>query len=215
VVSQEPVYDDYRYLYGAGMRRENSIATPALYDGIAATPGPLTDDANYNVPLFLTQGVTENNTVADGQQQYLDNHSGYERAWLGPWEHVRGNETCASGDSSTGCDSSNVGRRKDGRAGWFDEVMRFYDRFLKDQAPTVSDPPFAVRPTTASVARRRSGHRRTGATTRATCGPAPTPTTRSRRRPGTPATRPRTRACGPSPSRCPTTCTWPARARST
>ena len=31
------------------MRRENSIATPALYDGIAATPGPLTDSPNYNV----------------------------------------------------------------------------------------------------------------------------------------------------------------------
>jgi hypothetical protein len=45
------------------------------------------------VPLFLTQGLTENNTVADGLQQYLDNHTGYERAWLGPWEHVRGNET--------------------------------------------------------------------------------------------------------------------------
>ena len=185
VVSQEPVYDDYRYLYGDGMRRENSILTPALYDGIAATPGPITDHPNYNraslnnpaclaqnflaqagndnhdsafwqqrnlipgatgsnVPLFLTQGLTENNTVADGMQRYLDNHSGYERAWLGPWEHVRGNERCASGDSSTGCDDSNVGRLKDGRAGWFDEVMRFYARFLKDQAPAVSDPPFAV-----------------------------------------------------------------------
>ena len=45
------------------------------------------------MPLFLTQGLTENNTVADGTAQYLDNHAGYERAWLGPWEHVRGNET--------------------------------------------------------------------------------------------------------------------------
>ena len=158
VVSQEPVYDDYRYLYGDGMRRENSLATPALYDGIAATPGPIIDDPVYNaaslndpvclaqnfaaqagndnhdsafwqqrnlipgatgsdVPLFLTQGLTENNTVADGMQQYLDNHSGYERAWLGPWEHVRGNETCASGDSSTGCNDANVGRLKDGPGG--------------------------------------------------------------------------------------------------
>ena len=83
-------------------------ATPALYDGIAATPGPVdrrpelqrqrasttraclalnfaaqagNDDhdsafwkprnlipgaAGSNVPLFLTQGLTENNTVADG-----------------------------------------------------------------------------------------------------------------------------------------------------
>jgi predicted acyl esterase len=174
VVSQEPVYDDYRYLYGDGMRRFNSVATPALYDGIAATPGPLTDSPNYNVqslnnpvclaqnfgaqaanddhssdfwklrnlipgaagskvPLLLTQGLTENNTVADGLQQYLDSHPGYERAWLGPWEHVRGNQT-----------DPNTGRLNMGRAGWFDEVMRLYDRFLKGVAPTVADPPIAV-----------------------------------------------------------------------
>jgi putative CocE/NonD family hydrolase len=185
VVSQEPVYDDYRYLYGNGMRRENALATPALYDGIASTPGPITDDPNYNVqsinnpaciaqnflaqagndrhhsafwkqrnlisgakgsnvPLFLTQGLTENNTVADGMPQYLENHKGYERAWLGPWEHVRGNEKCASGDASTGCSDSKVGRLKEGRKGWFSEVMRFYGRFLKGQAPKVNDPPIAV-----------------------------------------------------------------------
>jgi predicted acyl esterase len=185
VVSQEPVYDDYRYLYGDGMRRENSTATPALYDGIAATPGPVTDNPNYNqnalndpaclgqnfaaqagddnhdsafwklrtlipgatgskVPLFVTQGLTENNTVGDGLQEFLTNHTGYERGWLGPWEHVRGNETCASGDGSTGCDATNVGRLKEGRAGWFDEVMRFYGNFLKGETPAVADPPFAV-----------------------------------------------------------------------
>src|SRR4051795_770043 len=43
VVAQEPVYDVYRYLYNDGMRRENSLATPALYDAIDATPGPLGD----------------------------------------------------------------------------------------------------------------------------------------------------------------------------
>jgi predicted acyl esterase len=185
VVAQEPVYDDYRYLYGDGMRRLNSVATPALYDGIAATPGPLTDDPNYNenslnspdclaqnwaaqagdnnhdsafwklrnlipgaagsnVPLFLTQGLTENNTVADGLQEYLMNHTGYERGWLGPWEHVRGNERCGSSDGSTGCDDSNVGRLKMGRKGWFDEVMRFYGHYLKGRTPAVNDPPFAV-----------------------------------------------------------------------
>jgi uncharacterized protein len=176
VVSQEPVYDLYRYLYGDGMRRENAFLTPALYDLIDVTPGPITDDPSYNVngandtqrpgclaanyadqaanddhdsaywkprdlipgakgsdvPLFLTQGLTENNTVADGTAQYLQNHTGYERAWLGPWEHVRGNETDENG------------RLKMGRAGWFDEVMRFYDRFLKGETPTVEDPPVAV-----------------------------------------------------------------------
>ncbi len=173
---QEPVYDLYRYLYGDGIRRVNSLLTPALYDVIDATPGPLADSPDYtlngaddtqrpgckaanwadqagnddhfspywrarnlipgatgsDVPLFLTQGLTENNTVADGMAQYLRNHTGYERAWLGPWEHVRGNETDESG------------RLKMGRAGWFDEVMRFYDRFLKGATPAVEDPHVAV-----------------------------------------------------------------------
>jgi len=176
VVSQEPVYDLYRYLYGDGMRRLNSVLTPALYDAIDATPGPALDDPAYSVngandterpgckaanwadqagnddhfspywrqrnlipgakgsdvPLFLTQGLTENNTVSDGTAQYLQNHTGYERAWLGPWEHVRGNET------------DEEGRLKMGRAGWFDEVMRFYDRFLKGQRTKGVDPRIAV-----------------------------------------------------------------------
>jgi putative CocE/NonD family hydrolase len=49
VVSQEPVYDLYRYLYGDGMRRANAFLTPALYGLIDATPGPLADDPNYDV----------------------------------------------------------------------------------------------------------------------------------------------------------------------
>jgi uncharacterized protein len=176
VVSQEPVYDLYRYLYGDGIRRLNSVLTPALYDLIDLTPGPALDDPSYTanganssqrpgcpvlnlsdqagnddhysdywrkrnlipgatgsqVPLFLTQGLTENNTVADGTAQYMQNHTGYERAWLGPWEHVRGNERDENG------------RLKMGREGFFDEVMRFYDRFLKGTTPSVQDPPVAV-----------------------------------------------------------------------
>jgi putative CocE/NonD family hydrolase len=176
VVSQEPVYDLYRYLYGDGMRRANAFLTPALYDLIDATPGPLADNPNYNVngateiqrrgclaanyadqaanddhysaywrertlipgakgsdvPLLVTQGLTENNTVADGTARYLQNHTGYERAWLGPWEHVRGNER------------DETGRLKTGRAGWFDEVMRFYDRFLKGVDARNDDPQIAV-----------------------------------------------------------------------
>ena len=176
VVSQEPVYDLYRYLYGDGIRRLNSVATPTLYNLIDLTPGTAQDAPDYNlapldgtqrpgcpvlnltdqaanddhysaywrkrnlipgaagsdVPLFLTQGLTENNTVADGTAQYLQNHTGPERAWLGPWEHVRGNETDDSG------------RLKMGRAGFFDEVMRFYGRYLKGESPAVEDPPVAV-----------------------------------------------------------------------
>ena len=173
-VSQEPVYDLYRYL--DGIRRFNSVATPALYDLIDLTPGAAQDTPDYKVNgldstqrpgcpvlnltdlaanddhfsaywrtrnlipgasgspvlLFLTQGLTENNTVADGTAQYLRSHTGPERARLGPWEHVRGNETDESG------------RLKMGRAGFVDEVMRFDDQYLKGASPTVEDPPVAV-----------------------------------------------------------------------
>ena len=61
VVSQEPVYDDYRYLYGDGMRRENALATPALYDAIATTPGPLLDSADYNQSSLTTPDCTAQN----------------------------------------------------------------------------------------------------------------------------------------------------------
>jgi uncharacterized protein len=65
-------------------------------------------------------------------EQYLDNHQGPERGWLGQWDHVRGNDT----DSQ--------GRLLQGRAGWFDEVMRFYDEHLLGTEPTVTDPAYAI-----------------------------------------------------------------------
>src|SRR3954454_21290255 len=176
VVSQEPVYDLYRYLYGDGIRRENSLLTPALYDLIDATPGPLADDPSYNaagandtmrpgckvlnwadqagnddhdsaywnardlipgaqgsaVPLFLTQALTETNTVADGTAQYLQNPTGYERAWLGPWEHVRGNEP------------EERARQKMARAGCFDDVFLFSAHSQRAPPPPAPAPPIAV-----------------------------------------------------------------------
>lgn len=47
VVAQEPVYDTYQYEYTGGVRFENSVATPALYDAIAETPGQTGDDSGY------------------------------------------------------------------------------------------------------------------------------------------------------------------------
>ena len=47
VVAQEPVYDMYRYLYSDGIRFHNSLATPALYDAIALTPGSVADEPEY------------------------------------------------------------------------------------------------------------------------------------------------------------------------
>ena len=246
VVSQEPVYDLYRYLYGDGMRRANSVLTPALYDLIDATPGPTADDPGYNangvddtqrpgclaanyadqaanddhdsaywrkrnlipgaqgstVPLFLTQGLTENNTVADGTAQYLQNHAGYERAWLGPWEHVRGNERDDSG------------RLKMGRAGWFDEVMRFYDQLPQGRGPGRRRPADRRADERRQVARggELAAGRLAGVHDGA-AGAAATPTT-ARRTPPAPARR---RACGRSraPLATPCTCRAPAARRST
>jgi predicted acyl esterase len=175
VVSQEPVYDMYRYLYSNRVRFENSLLTPALYTAIDLTPGSIQDDPGYNVngadntarpgcyalnyleqqsddhgsafwkardliakakgstvPLFMTQGFIENNTKPDGAFDFFNGVAGPKRAWFGMWDHVRGNDVDESG------------RLAMGRHGWFDEVMRFYDQYLRGEAPSVVDPPVAV-----------------------------------------------------------------------
>jgi predicted acyl esterase len=177
VVSQEPVYDLYRYLYMNRVRFENSLATPALYDAIAGTPGITGDtiayqqnalndtarpacpalnwadqqDSNHSspywqqrdliarargatTPLFMTQGFIENNTKPDGAFDFFNGIAGPKRAWFGMWDHVRGNDT------------DGTGRLAMGRAGWFDEVMRWYDHYLKGSGPPPNrvDPPLAV-----------------------------------------------------------------------
>lgn len=82
-------------------------------------------------PLFVTQGFTESNTKPEQMETFLANHHGPERGWLGPWEHVRGNETVD-------------GKLAEGRANWFGEIVRFYDRYLKGIKPTVHDPAYAI-----------------------------------------------------------------------
>ena len=175
VVAQEPVYDLYRYLYMNRVRFENSVATPALYDAIAGTPGTASDTLAYNTdalndtarpgcpvfnhadqqdenhgsaywrarnlipgakhghtPLFMTQGFIENNTKPDGAWDYFNSVKAPKRAWFGQWEHVRGNDRNAKG------------RLRMGRKGWFDEVMSFYDHYLKGKKPKVRYPKLAV-----------------------------------------------------------------------
>ena len=172
IVSQEPVYDLYNYLYTNGVRFENSLATPALYDGIAATPGPATDSAQYQqdaindtarpgcpvfnwsdqalnsdhssaywqprnlirgarghkIPMFMTQGFLENNTKPEGAWDFFNGLAGPKQAWFGMWDHIRGNDV-AEGDNAA-------------PHPWFDEVMRFYDRYVKGltepRDPTIS-----------------------------------------------------------------------------
>ncbi|GAA3351653.1 CocE/NonD family hydrolase [Amorphoplanes nipponensis] len=91
-----------------------------------------------DTPLFVTQGFIENNTKPEDMQEFLDNHRGTERGWLGQWEHVRGNDT------------NEQGQLLQGRAGFFDEVMRFYDRYLKGIRPAVHDPAYAIEDNTGA-----------------------------------------------------------------
>ncbi|WFE53264.1 CocE/NonD family hydrolase [Micromonospora sp. WMMD1155] len=89
-----------------------------------------------DTPLFLTQGFIEDNTKPEDLQRYLAGHRGPKRAWLGQWDHVRGN------------DRDESGRLKMGRDGWFDEVMSFYDQYLKGIAPATTYPAFAIQDST-------------------------------------------------------------------
>jgi predicted acyl esterase len=93
-------------------------------DLIAKTKGATT-------PLFLTQGFIEDNTKPDGAFDLFNGLRGPKRAWFGMWDHVRGNDTDESG------------RLLMGRKGWFDEVMRFYDRYVKGLS-VAADPPVVV-----------------------------------------------------------------------
>ncbi|GAB2667303.1 CocE/NonD family hydrolase [Saccharopolyspora gloriosae] len=85
-----------------------------------------------DTPLFVTQGFLEWNTEAEAIQEYLDNHQGPERGWLGQWDHKRGNERTADG------------RLEMGREGWFEETISFYDQHLKGVEPPVAHPNYAI-----------------------------------------------------------------------
>ncbi|MFE9726744.1 CocE/NonD family hydrolase [Streptomyces sp. NPDC005794] len=85
-----------------------------------------------DTPLFVTQGFIENNTKPEEMQEYLDNHRGPERGWVGQWEHVRGG------------DRTSDGRLSMGREGWYDETLSFYDQYLKGVRPAVRYPAYSV-----------------------------------------------------------------------
>lgn len=49
VISQEPVFSGYRYLYNNGVRFVNSVTTNALFQVVDAKPGALNDDPEYHL----------------------------------------------------------------------------------------------------------------------------------------------------------------------
>ncbi|MFC8076445.1 CocE/NonD family hydrolase [Streptomyces sp. NPDC057307] len=91
-----------------------------------------------DTPLFVTQGFIENNTKPEEMQEYLGNHKGPERGWLGQWDHVRGGDV--TGD----------GRLAMGREGWYEETLSFYDQYLKGIKPKVDHPAYSVQDSTGT-----------------------------------------------------------------
>ncbi|MFC7813914.1 CocE/NonD family hydrolase [Streptomyces sp. NPDC057367] len=97
-----------------------------------------------DTPLFVTQGFVEPNTKPEEMQEYLDNHEGPERGWLGQWDHVRGG------------DRTPDGRLAMGREGWHEETLSFYDQYLKGVRPEVRYPAYAVEDSTGAWRAQRT-----------------------------------------------------------
>ncbi|MFF0075524.1 CocE/NonD family hydrolase [Streptomyces sp. NPDC005494] len=139
--------DDARYL--ANSRYERSHPE-CLTDNAAGYRIADRDDAFWtardlaksargtDTPLFVTQGFIENNTKPEEMQEYLDNHKGPERGWVGQWDHVRGG------------DRTSDGRLAMGREGWYDETLAFYDQYLKGVRPAVRYPAYSVEDSTGA-----------------------------------------------------------------
>ncbi|MFN2525180.1 MAG: CocE/NonD family hydrolase [Actinomycetota bacterium] len=177
VVAQEIVSDRYRGSYNDRVRYLQSIAYPSASYGsqgegmfsIYNDPEYITNSImhsadcqvglieHYNedessefwrirdfserakgskVPTFLTVGFLDSNTnPGGGAIEFFNALKGPKRMWIGWWDHVRGNEMAGS-------------QLAMGRDGFFDEVMRFFDRYVKGvpaaKAPTHRDPIIAA-----------------------------------------------------------------------
>ncbi|WP_097990623.1 CocE/NonD family hydrolase [Streptomyces sp. f51] len=139
--------DDARYRANADYEKKHPECFVENSDGyrIADPADPYWTERDQSekaegtdTPLFFTQGFTESNTKPEGMKEFLANHQGPKRGWLGPWDHVRGNE------------KDGKGRLEMGRAGWFEETMSFYDQYLKGEKPTAAHPPYAIQDSTGT-----------------------------------------------------------------
>ena len=240
MVSQEPVYDLYRYLYGDGIRRTELVGHAGALRPHRCHAGPgagrpgvqhrrandtqrpgckaanwldqagnddhtrptgsprnlIPGAAGSNVPLFLTQGLTENNTVADGTGSV-------------PAEPHRSRARLAGPVGSRA-------RRRDRRIGPAEDgpprVVRRGHPFLQPapqgRAPTVADPGIAVQTNDG----KWRGENRWPPADAAGYTSALNPGSYTDEPRATPPDRAAPRACGPSPRGCRGPPTWPARA---
>ena len=87
-------------------------------------------------PLFLTQGFLETNTKPDGAFDFFNLLAGNDdqRAWYGQFDHVRGWER----------ETSNKKPYQMGRDTFTEEMMRFFDRYVKGVPVPRVDPAIEV-----------------------------------------------------------------------
>ena len=84
------------------------------------------------VPTFLMAGFLEDNTKPDAVFELWNNLAGPNRAWFGPWDHVRGNDRGQDGTYLAGRDT------------FIAEAVAFLDEHLKGVAPGDRPPAIAV-----------------------------------------------------------------------
>ena len=171
VLSMEPVYSGYRYLYMDGVRFANSVGTPAIFTAVDAQPGSPDDTAQYHANgtgggacygtnlgqqqlddptvdfwkardlLPPTQGATTPLFLTQG---YLESNTKPDGAFT-VWRNMAGPKRAWFGqfDHVRGWEMDGE-EFATGRAGFIDEAMRFLDHHVKRDAPAPADPPVVV-----------------------------------------------------------------------
>ena len=172
VVSMEPVYSGYRYLYMDGVRFVNSLSTPVLFSAFDAQPGdPQTDTAEYLVNGTGPNGPCYAANIARQQLDDPDEPFWRERDLIpalkgattplfltqgfletntkpdglaAAWNAMAGPKRAWFGqfDHVRGWETSG-GELLTGRPGFIEEVMRFLDHHLRD-APAPADPAVVI-----------------------------------------------------------------------
>jgi predicted acyl esterase len=168
VVIQAPIVSGYRSLYMNGVHYSLGwYATPALYQSTDALPPTVFDSPQYilhsalglnplcyalnialqtgfadrddrdgfwnerdliaraagsTVPTFWEHGFLDANAKPDNFLDVYSQLRGPRRVWAGQWQHDRPTEALV------------------GRGGFYSEAMRWFDRYVKGEAPTVDDP---------------------------------------------------------------------------
>ena len=170
VVSMEPVYDGYRYLYTEGIRYANAFATPAVFVADDVQPGSLNDTPEYHLNgsgpnaacygLFYAEQQNDDGESAFWQAREL---IAMARGATTPLLLTQGFlETNTKPDGAFAFFNGMAGPKRAwfgqfdhvrgyekqddelavGREGFLEETIRFFDRHLKGH--TVEDDPSVV-----------------------------------------------------------------------